>query len=432
MISASDEPFEDEFENSSETENQRSTADRRGKAVDDVHKLGMWQGVALLTADCLGVGILALPEDIHVLGRAFGLLFLLLQLPINYYAGYILAWTASQVENDWWQSPPDTYSRDDNDTEQALEMTGNLSKSKEDDVSNSENPGEESSGFHGSSSPNLQPLRPWNRYLDLTDANEEIVQDTDQLDASQDPNSSNIDGTLVIPEDCELEEQPELHQSPQSFAREPPPTFDLIGISSAVFSKNQLDEINSTSMAQRSSGNKIGRNVVILLYYMNIFLVLGDYILVMAHAVAAVWEGMCITTAGLVASILMFAICQLNTMALLGQYVSMASLAALAIVLGQCIWEANQSRSEEESDVKTSDKTDQSHTDSHPSVLRKFSALASICFAVGSQKLFLNIRYELADKEKDASPVLARSLTIYFMAYFAVILLAGPGKCVSL
>lgn len=47
--------------------------------------LTMLQGAALLTADCLGVGLLALPEDAKVLGRWVGIGFLVLNLPINLY-----------------------------------------------------------------------------------------------------------------------------------------------------------------------------------------------------------------------------------------------------------------------------------------------------------------------------------------------------------
>jgi amino acid permease len=60
--------------------------------------LNLYQGAALLTADCLGTGILALPADMVVLGRIFGLAFLILQLPINLYAGTILSHTADLVE----------------------------------------------------------------------------------------------------------------------------------------------------------------------------------------------------------------------------------------------------------------------------------------------------------------------------------------------
>mmetsp|Transcript_28839 Transcript_28839/g.60299 ORF Transcript_28839/g.60299 Transcript_28839/m.60299 type:complete len:394 (+) Transcript_28839:783-1964(+) len=169
------------------------------------------------------------------------------------------------------------------------------------------------------------------------------------------------------------------------------------------------------------------RNLVMLLYYLNIFLVLGDYILVMSHAVAAIWP-MCITTAGLIASTLMFALCQLNTMALLGKYVSIASLLAMLVVLGQCIYELQWG--DEQSTATNSDNDDNPATtnaeESTTSLLRKFSALASICFAVGSQKLFLNVRYELQDKERQAGPVLARSLSIFGLAYLGVVVLAGP------
>mmetsp|Transcript_10543 Transcript_10543/g.25166 ORF Transcript_10543/g.25166 Transcript_10543/m.25166 type:complete len:183 (+) Transcript_10543:314-862(+) len=53
------------------------------------------------------------------------------------------------------------------------------------------------------------------------------------------------------------------------------------------------------------------------------------------------------------------------------------------------------------------------------------SSLAGIGFAVGSQKLFLNIRHELRHRE-ESSKVLAGSLTCYGLAYGIVIILAGP------
>ena len=52
----------------------------------------------LLTADCMGTGILALPADVQTLGRGVGLAFLVLNLPVNLYAGTILSWCALFVE----------------------------------------------------------------------------------------------------------------------------------------------------------------------------------------------------------------------------------------------------------------------------------------------------------------------------------------------
>ena len=62
--------------------------------------LNMLQAAALLTADCLGTGLLALPQDVKVLGKVIGLGFLILNLPINLYAGTILAHAAQHVEQE--------------------------------------------------------------------------------------------------------------------------------------------------------------------------------------------------------------------------------------------------------------------------------------------------------------------------------------------
>jgi hypothetical protein len=60
-------------------------------------------------------------------------------------------------------------------------------------------------------------------------------------------------------------------------------------------------------------------------------------------------------------------------------------------------------------------------------VLSKFSALASIGFAVGSQKLLLNIRSEMKSKQ-EAPRVLAISLSAYITLYVMICVLAGPSK----
>mmetsp|Transcript_28688 Transcript_28688/g.48817 ORF Transcript_28688/g.48817 Transcript_28688/m.48817 type:complete len:141 (-) Transcript_28688:591-1013(-) len=55
-------------------------------------------GALLLTADCMGTGILALPADVQTLGQTFGLVFILLNLPVNLYAGTLLSKSALFVE----------------------------------------------------------------------------------------------------------------------------------------------------------------------------------------------------------------------------------------------------------------------------------------------------------------------------------------------
>jgi hypothetical protein len=71
---------------------------------ESANDLNMWQGAALLTADCLGTGLLALPQDIHVLGRVIGIGFLIVNLPINLFSGTILSRAADHVEEEQSQS----------------------------------------------------------------------------------------------------------------------------------------------------------------------------------------------------------------------------------------------------------------------------------------------------------------------------------------
>lgn len=71
-----------------------------GSAYEDgsPNDLTVTQGATLLTADCLGVGLLALPGNLKVLGWGPGLFFLLLNLPLNLFAGTLLAASAAFVE----------------------------------------------------------------------------------------------------------------------------------------------------------------------------------------------------------------------------------------------------------------------------------------------------------------------------------------------
>ena len=156
---------------------------------------------------------------------------------------------------------------------------------------------------------------------------------------------------------------------------------------------------------------------------------------------------LCLPIASFIASILMFGLCQFRTMANIGKHVSMLSLLALFIVLLQCLFHHhyyynstqnnNQNNNfideEDDDDVvmeeQEEDITTTTTTMSSSSWKNKFSSLAGIGFAVGSNKLFLNIRNELNDRSQ-GSKVLAGSLTLYGFVYIIVILLAGSGTCV--
>ena len=177
--------------------------------------------------------------------------------------------------------------------------------------------------------------------------------------------------------------------------------------------------------------------LVMALFYTNIFLVLVDYILVMSHAVSALLgEGtICIPTAGLLASTLMVGVAQIRTMAKLGRAASWISLAALAIVVVQCLYHAHRG------DEPFSTVQEQEATDTTLSVIpgaslatnttitfwKKLAALGSIGFAVGSQKLFLNIRHEFRHRHK-APKALGMSLLVFGSVYILICLLSGSSK----
>ena len=59
--------------------------------------------------------------------------------------------------------------------------------------------------------------------------------------------------------------------------------------------------------------------------------------------------------------------------------------------------------------------------------MRQLAALSSIGFAVGSQKLFLNIRHEFKVRD-DAPKSLAIALATFGGIYATVCLMAGPSK----
>lgn len=274
--------------------------------------------------------MLALPQDVKVLGRGFGVGFLILNLPINLYAGTILSDAAGYVE-----------------------------------------------GKHAVS--NLEP-------------EEQTHGEMRKLTLSHNEPIESYESVKHTGEPCSISE---------SAVDQDAATFDFIEMTSSLFQ------------------NKNATVFVMVLFYTNIFLVLGNYILVMSHAVSSMFGGMCIPEAGLIASFLMFAVSQLRTMAKLGRSASVISLLALFVVVSQCLYYVNTDAVQ----VEPSRKYDESGDEL--SLLRKFSAMGSIGFAVGSQKLFLNIRHEIADRSSSPRS-LALSLCSFGAFYVAIVLSAGP------
>ena len=98
----------------------------------------------------------------------------------------------------------------------------------------------------------------------------------------------------------------------------------------------------------------------------------------------------------------MLGLTQLRTMARLGQTVSVLSLMAIVAVVLTCLYYLHV-------DPQQPHQSTGSSSGESVSVFRKLSALGSIGFAMGSQKLFLNIRHDLSRRD-DGPTVLGASL----------------------
>lgn len=325
--------------------------------------LGVYSAAALLTADILGTGLLALPQDVQVLGTLPGLLFLVACLPLNWWAGQLLSHSASFVEQ----------RIDDDDKgihgDGLMRLPQKLSQTDDDDDGDEPimDPADTTCGTNNGShydptSTNAGPQNKTSAKSSLDPAYESI----------HNPETTTINNN----------DHPEFS------------THDFISIAHVLCPK-----LYGTVMA---------------IFYTNIFLVLGDYILVMSHAVSAVFgdNRMCLPYAGILAGGLMFGFCQIRTMAHLGHGVTLLSLTTLCIVVVQCLVGA-QRLEQPESPV------------SETSAIRKLSALASVAFATGSNKLLLNIRHEMAQRER-APRSLLLSQVVFGSVYVSICVLAGP------
>jgi len=397
----------------------------------------------LLTADCMGTGILALPADVHTLGRLWGIGFLVLNLPVNLYAGSILGRCALYVEK-------------------RILSVGSIVKEVELDVVDG---GGDTNGLAGDVAMNNTNERRNKGYSSVGKNDSSLAISNSTSDEPPTTNGDGNDAGKNPTEDITDKLWNRRH------AHADAATFDYVGMASMLFDAplpshntteavateafDQFDpddqttaddnDLSSIHPNRQITYNHPFTKIVLSIYYINLFLVLGNYILVMSHAVSAMAgeNNLCIPTAGTLASTLMFALSQFRTMATLGRSVSAVSLGALLIVVVQCLhalhhraedgigdYDAfgeddatnNTNTAEEEHDEYYSSSTYPATTEA---TLAKMSSLAAICFAVGSQKLLLNIRHEMVDRAKAAPGALSVSLSIYGCAYIAVCFVAG-------
>jgi amino acid permease len=420
---------------SSPSKQQRSaTNENRNKAA--VPDLNVWQGACLLVADQMGTGLLALPHDITVLGVGFGLGFLVANLPINLYAGTILCGSAEYVEKE--QSRANTiYEQQQQHQHSLFIQPGGLLKEHADD-------NDEDTALLKQSTTNNTA----GGYSAVVDGRSRVAGD-DELDEFEDNDTDNYDVNSLteIGDDDDVQimsvdkiddDRVHGHGHGRGHAlHHDTATFDFIGMTSALFF-DPTSVTASTTTTKRKSRINDATFWVMILFYTNIFLVLGNYIVVMAHAVSALVgeDLLCVPTAGLLASTLMFAVSQLRTMARLGRAASVVSLSALAIVVAQCLYfcripQQQLPEQQPENVVAAPEDVEDTSTSlsffspTTVSILLKLSATGSIGFAVGSQKLLLNIRHEFANRS-EAPQSLAMSLLVIGTCYVFIIVAAGP------
>lgn len=417
-----------------------TTSNQHEDSYTSSNDLTMWPGAALIVADCMGTGVLALPNDLKVLG-GFGLFFLIMNLPINYYAGDILHKAATSVERRLKLNG--MVNGDDNDVDGQMCADGS---------------GEEEADHNEVSVERLNDVSTLEGDRNHH-SREEVHWQYEDVDAG-----ANIDANFDSGEDVQRTEISGINNSKTSSNRQnetthirddhryhgidSPHTFDFIGITYALFDHFSDDRAISSSSTRKSISKpkSISKTTMLVtaIYYINIFLVLGNYILVMSHAVAAMIgeENICLPIAGIIASTLMFAISQLRTMAMLGRSASVISLVSLAIVVIQCLIAIQSGRESFSYDIDGNNREEAEDTQAQEgsgsnimyysatitfwqSMVSQLAALSSIGFAVGSQKLFLNIRHEFQDR-KEAPKSLAIALTAFGAVYVLVCVFAGP------
>jgi len=458
----------------------------------------------------MGTGILALPADVQTLGTAVGLGFLILNLPINLYAGTILGWVALFVEEKMLghdvRKEVRMLRRKGSRTDKGRgSVRGRCSGRGADSHLDENGLGEfdydnyeDREGGAMSSNPNGEK-RQRKKKANETKKNKKGYSSVGKVDTaagSEGPlsvvelppsqHSANEDDNNSMHraasgsgndnnkrnnkkeyssdqwnEDDYLDPDPTPHQHQHVDTA----TFDFIGITSMLFDhdpSHYQHDLHSYHEHRSDDGDNDNHNhnhnnhneehqphfhhsityqhpftkLVLSIYYTNLFLVLGNYILVMSHAVSAMAgeDNLCLPTAGIIASTLMFALSQLRTMANLGRGVSAVSLMALLVVVLQCLHGLRgddggyyyDSNSNDQNQSSSSSSSSTSLYENTENTLAKMSSLASIGFAVGSQKLFLNIRHEMKDRTQAAPGSLSISLAMYGLAYVSVCLLAGP------
>ena len=402
-----------------------------------LHLLSVGQAATLLTADILGTGLLALPENVNVLGRPVGLTFLILNLPINWFAGYWLCLAANGIEDDdnkermseQHQTPSQTSLPRKRRQKQRRRGEGRgfnkiFGRQEYDNVHTRDEVVIEKVDV-GQEGDEQSPEKEFfqDEYEESTSSEALAVSMPTTIRRRKSGNNEHSPSVVTTPLEDDADEATNAFEEGVDGNFNVPissmttaPLNDLIDLTRLLFQNRNVggDLTDATTTGTFCSATRI----VMMIFYVNVFLVLGDYLLVMAKAVSAIFDDdICFAHAGLLATIMMFGLTQIRRMKDLGRSITFISLASLAIVVVLCL-----SASEEQQVMETEEQQEE---ESDVPWLRKLSAIASIGFATGTNKLLLNVRHEMSNRHH-APMTLAISMFIFGTVYVGIALLAGP------
>mmetsp|Transcript_6087 Transcript_6087/g.9029 ORF Transcript_6087/g.9029 Transcript_6087/m.9029 type:complete len:487 (-) Transcript_6087:34-1494(-) len=171
--------------------------------------------------------------------------------------------------------------------------------------------------------------------------------------------------------------------------------------------------------------------VIVLAWYGNLLLVLGNYVLVMARGLDLVaGNELCTPISSFAAAAFVLMLAQANrTMLSLDHGPSQISILSVVAIIVLCLWRSKASGDQGVLLFTTKALKDRLwprvSNQRKASAKRLGSSFGSVVFAVNSQKLLLNVRAEMADT-KYANTALIMALSFYVTAYAAIVLAAGP------
>lgn len=194
----------------------------------------------------------------------------------------------------------------------------------------------------------------------------------------------------------------------------------LLNVAARGTRARDLSELASTLQPQRG----LLHFFIDLAWYSNLFLVLGEYVLVMSRGLEMTVGASCAPISSFAAASFALALAQRSrTMAKLHgpALISIASVVAILIACVVALQVKRHARFNidlrplyHKSNIKLAD------------ALRIAAAVSSIVFAAGTQKLLLNVRKEQREPSKMATPSLVVAVTAFTLLYATVVIAAGP------